>query len=78
MELESSWKSSPLQSATREILHNRDEILCRLPSTFFFSIVIDTYNTVTNAALTHTFFMENLPTIEDQNTYQLLKNLVMI
>ena len=48
--------TSPLQSATEEILHNRDEQLGRLIQ--HFALLYYKQNTITDAALKH---MENLP-----------------
>ena len=55
--------SFPLQSATGEILHNRDKQIGRWVR--HFSLLYSKDNTATDAALKH---MENIPTMDDLET----------
>ena len=55
--------TSPLQSATREILHDRDEKSGRW--VHYFSLRYSKQNTVTDASLKH---MENLSTMNELDT----------
>ena len=52
--------TSPLQSATGEVLYSRDELLGRWVQ--HFSLLYSRHNVVSDAALQH---MESLPTMDD-------------
>ena len=58
--------TSPLQSATREIIYNRDDQLSRWVQHFYF--LYYKQNIVTDTALKH---IESLPTMDDLDSNQL-------
>ena len=66
--------TSPMQSATGEILHNRDEQLGRWVQ--HVSLLYSRQNVVTDAALQH---MESLPTMDNEPTVEeLSKNITVL
>ena len=62
--------TSPLQSATAEMLNNRDQQLCRWVQNFF--LLYSKQNIVTDAVLKH---MEDLPTMDDLDSEPTIEEL---